>query len=582
MFRTKSRTALYCVGLALVFGAISPLSGQVQLYSGSATNAASYIPVEFPNGGVTRGGMFIVTGNHLGSCGTTLVSKFPISTTMNGTSMKVTVGGTSVDVPMIYVVACRTGSNDQLAGIVPSNTPTGTGTLTVSYNGSSAAIPITVVDRGFGFFTLNQGGTGAAVIHNYNSPTDWVVNTLATPAKPGQTEIAWGTGLGPDGNSDVNAPVAGDIPIDLELYVGGQRASVSYKGRSGCCSGVDQIVFQVPSGVQGCYVPVVAKIGKMVSNFTTMSVSPDGGVCSDPNGLTQADIINAQQNNKLVYGILEMVRTDSLLSFGAGTGPVARLDDFYGVITEMPYSTFLGLALREVSTPGSCLAWRDQHFDGLAGIDDNPVFPANNFFTLNAGTVSITTPSRVITADAVSGRYDVPMGGAGYIDPPIQGVPVMGDSVLDPGTFRVSSTGGSTPPDRPTLGGISGQITIPKQPTFTNRFSMDQIDRNNPNGATVTWSDADPNALIEIRGYSVNADAVNSAVGFYCVERGSAGKFTVPPAVLLSLPAAPTGGVGMNMAIAVGISGTARFTGAGVDVGFLRYNLLYGKNSIYK
>jgi uncharacterized protein (TIGR03437 family) len=51
------------------------------------------------------------------------------------------------------------------------------------------------------------------------------------------------------------------MPVDAEVYVGGKRAAVTYKGRSGCCAGIDQIVFTVPEGVEGCYVPVVVKTG---------------------------------------------------------------------------------------------------------------------------------------------------------------------------------------------------------------------------------------------------------------------------------------------------------------------------------
>ena len=56
-----------------------------------------------------------------------------------------------------------------------------------------------------------------------------------------------------------------DVPV--EVYVGGKRADVTYRGRSGCCAGIDQIVFTVPQGVEGCYVPVVVKTGDVVSNF---------------------------------------------------------------------------------------------------------------------------------------------------------------------------------------------------------------------------------------------------------------------------------------------------------------------------
>ncbi len=90
-----------------------------------------------------------------------------------------------------------------------------------------------MVDRTPGFFTINQGGTGAAIIQNYNSATDLVINTLATPAKPGQYAIAWGTGLGPDGHSDVDAPQPHDIPINLELFVGGKLATCSVQGTFG-------------------------------------------------------------------------------------------------------------------------------------------------------------------------------------------------------------------------------------------------------------------------------------------------------------------------------------------------------------
>jgi len=32
---------------------------------------------------------------------------------------------------------------------------------------------------------------------------------------------------------------ASNIPINLELFVGGKLAAVTYKGGSGCCSGID-------------------------------------------------------------------------------------------------------------------------------------------------------------------------------------------------------------------------------------------------------------------------------------------------------------------------------------------------------
>src|SRR5437879_1153059 len=75
---------------------------------GSVSNAASYISTDYPNGGVTHGGMFIVkaagTAVRLGACGTKVANQFPIATNMNGTSMSIKMGSASFDIPMIYVV----------------------------------------------------------------------------------------------------------------------------------------------------------------------------------------------------------------------------------------------------------------------------------------------------------------------------------------------------------------------------------------------------------------------------------------------------------------------------------------------
>ncbi len=66
----------------------------------------------------------------------------------------------------------------------------------------------------------------------------------------------WGTGLGPVAADNV-APIAGNLPTQVELFVGGVPATVNYSGRTPCCSGVDQIAFVVPANApQGCWVPV--------------------------------------------------------------------------------------------------------------------------------------------------------------------------------------------------------------------------------------------------------------------------------------------------------------------------------------
>ena len=540
----------------------------------SLANAGSYIAPNYPNGGVSHGGMFIVKAGAgspaLGACGVNVADQFPIATSMNGTSMKIAVGGSSFDVPMIYVVACS--GTDQLAGIVPSSVPPGAGTLTVTYNGHTGSAPIKVVDRTPGFFTINQGGTGAAIIQNYNSATDLVINTLATPAKPGQYAIAWGTGLGPDGHSDVDAPQPTDIPVNLEFYVGGKSASVTYKGRSGCCAGIDQIVFQVPDGLDGCYVPVVAKIGNAVSNFTTMSVSASGGPCSDPNGLTASDIQSAQSRNRIRLGVLDLFRADIELVTGASSGSVTRYDQATAVFADLTFGALLGMPVREISTPGACTVWRG---DAAGPILDRPPILASHI-NLDAGTITVRGGSASASINYQANFYYGALGTAAYSEPASGPGPTSG--FLEPGTFTISSPGGGPVPGGTPIGGFSVPIAVAAPPRFDNRFAVGDVQR--AQGVTVNWSAADPSALVEIRGVSAPNDPSAPAVTFFCVEKASAGQFTIPPPVLLSLPAAPSSPTLANssaLGLSVGVTGTARFTAPGVDTGLARVSSIFGR-----
>jgi uncharacterized protein (TIGR03437 family) len=550
------------------------LAQDLLLDAASVSNAGSYIAPNYPNGGVAHGGMFYVQAAPgsapLGACGLRVADKFPIATSMNGTSMKIAMGGQGFDVPMIHVLACS--GTDQAVGIVPSSVPAGVGTVTVTYNGHSGSAPITVLDRALGFFTINQGGTGTAIIQNYNSATDQVINTLATPAMPGQYEIAWGTGLGPDGNSDVDAPKPTDLPINLELYVGGKLASVSYKGRSGCCAGLDQIVFQVPDGLDGCYVPVVAKIGNAVSNFTTMSVSASGGACSDAGGLSASDIQAAQRNNKIRLGIMDLFRADIELVTGANTGFVTRYDQASAVFTDLTFIDLLGMPVREISTPGSCTVWRGNADDSI--LDRPPILAPH--INLDAGTITVQGAAGSSAMNYRGDYYSALLGAASSSEPPSGPGPTSG--FLEPGSFTVSSPGGGPIPGGKVIGAFNAQIAVTAPPKFDNRFAVGDVQRGQ--GVTVNWSGVDAGAKVEIRGVSAPNDPGAPAITFFCVEKADAGQFTIPPNVLLSLPAAgsSTAASGSALGLSVGVTGVARFTAPGVDAGLLRYSSVFGRS----
>src|ERR1035437_3811806 len=254
---------------------------------GGAVSAGSYAFAGLPNAPIAQGSLFVLFGTHMGPA-TLQGASFPLQATLGGTSVSVTVGGTTVPALMIYTSAL------QAAAVLPSRTPAGTGTLTVSFNGqTSSSISIQVVQSNFGTLTWNSAGSGAAIILDGN----YQLITALHPAAPNQVVAVWGTGLGPYTGDETRAPVQADMPnIPVEVYVGTAKATISYRGRTGFV-GVDQINFQVPPGQLGCNVAVTVKIGSFVSNTTTMAVS-SSGACSDPSGLTSdvLQLLNTKGN----------------------------------------------------------------------------------------------------------------------------------------------------------------------------------------------------------------------------------------------------------------------------------------------
>src|SRR5262249_41951822 len=109
-------------------------------------------------------------------------------------------------------------------------------------------------------------------------------NSPFKPAKPGQIEILWATGLGPVAFPDNDTPKTGSLATPVELFLGGQViTSFQYSGRSSY-PGVDEIIFTVPDNAPlGCWVPVQIRTeGTMLSNAVTMAITADGSPCKEP------------------------------------------------------------------------------------------------------------------------------------------------------------------------------------------------------------------------------------------------------------------------------------------------------------
>jgi hypothetical protein len=118
---------LSCLILAAALSMV--LEAQPLVSEGGILNAASYLSPRLPGGAIAQGSIFVIFGDRMGPA--TLASAgFPLPNTLAGTSVRVTSGSQSLDCPLVYTVA------RQVAAILPSNTPVGNATLTVSFGGT--------------------------------------------------------------------------------------------------------------------------------------------------------------------------------------------------------------------------------------------------------------------------------------------------------------------------------------------------------------------------------------------------------------------------------------------------------------
>lgn len=509
-------------------------------------NNASFALQGMPNSSIAQGSLFVVFGTNLGPVGLTQQAAYPLQATLAGVSGKVTVGSQTFDLIPAYLTPTQAGF------ILPSRTPVGSGSISITRDGvTSASAAINVVASSFGTYAVNQRGTGPGVI----TGTDFRILSLASPARAGQTVIVWGTGLGAVGGDEINAPAPQtDLTnIPVSIYIGGRPATVVYRGRSSCCTGLDVIYVTVPAGVENCNVPVTVVANGISSNTTNIPIGPaGGGACSNTNGLGADDIQRLLTRNAISYGatyLSSVVRTTP--QHGSIPAGVARRDlatAFFGRLTRPAFE----LNIEDVSPLpyGSCQVY--QAGGGATGT--SPYTP------LNAGPA--------VTVAGPNGSRDMARTAEGTY------TPAVSESISSPfippagGTFTF--TNGSGGPDIGSIGNVA--LTLPSDFVWTNAGQLPiSVPRNQ--GLTVTWSGGGPNSFVSISGYSIVDGSAGVVGSFLCTERASAGTFTIPAYILSHLPASRATGAGVTDFLLGSLTVTAsgqptRFNASGLDFGF--------------
>jgi uncharacterized protein (TIGR03437 family) len=461
---------------------------------------------------------------------------------LGGVSIKITVGATVTEAIPYYV------SPGQIAAILPSATPLGAATMTVTYNGqTSPPFALTIVQSAFGILTLGGNGLGTAAVYdldyNYITPTH--------AANPGQIVYFWGTGQGPDPNDETRVIAAPQNLANLpfEFYIGNKPARVVYHGRS-AFPGLDQIAVEIPQGVSGCYAAAYAKTGNIMSNFASIPIAATGRVCADW-FTTSADVQRLLGSGKteVSLGWFYLLRfVTHSPGFANVPATTVTQDSATAQFTRYtPFDSSNWGAVGGFGNPGCVVtAWQTQ----------NP-FSSPILKRLDAGpSVTLTLPdgtTRTLTQMQVS-NYAFSVNDA-----------TPGAQLIIPeggGTFRFNAPGGAD------VGPAEATIAAVNPLVWNEHTTITEVSRTQP--LTVTWRGGTPGGFVVIQGASFAGPNAEIFTSFGCTVPVEAGSYTVPRDVLASLVASrviapqniPTGTL-----LVQHFTLPARFTATGLDHG---------------
>jgi uncharacterized protein (TIGR03437 family) len=536
----------------------------------SANNTASYDPTA-----IAQGSMFVIFGSSLGPGTLVPATQLPLPNALATTSVTVTSGNTTLSCPMFYT------SFGQVVAVMPSNTPLGAATVSVTFNNISSgqfSATVNVVASSVGMFTPDATGLGPGIF------TDALTGahiTLANSATSGELLTGWASGVGALAGYDNAVPPAAALVNSptVQVWVGGQAAQMSYAGRSGCCVAVDQLNFFVPAGVSGCSVPVFVASNGRTSATTTIPISAAGGPCTDSGPTLPSNLLtSAAAGAPLKVGVIVIAPTSTVQPASRQPRYVAdQLSAAFHVPVSVEDATRIMQAAEAHNSKALKRAlanyseqWRALSSRARARLAES----VGSGQAVEALAMFGTVTSESFAASTISAQ--IPPAGSCVLPPSpiplyfyatsvgldagasLSLVGAAGSTTLQRktlGTYQANSinalTSGDIPTGSYTLSGSGHDLTfsvtvnVVGHPTISNKAALAQIDRTQP--VTINWTGGTPGQFVMIGGFSSNHNTglpPQIAAGnrdFVCSEAAEKGTFTVPTYITQALWPTPDG-----------------------------------------
>ncbi|MEO8027347.1 MAG: hypothetical protein ABI823_12780 [Bryobacteraceae bacterium] len=465
----------------LLFALAARMTAQPGIGQNGVVNAASQIPPTLAGGALARGTAFTIHGVRFGAK--------PVISLEHGRSV--------IKVPVL------SSQPKRIDAVLPPDAPLGPASLSVSVDGQAGkAFAIDIVASNPGIFTRNGLGWGPGRIEHVGPRKARSPNSFSNPAHAGQR---------------VTLRVAGLGGAQTARVVIGNRTVVA-QATATSDPGVEELILEIPrDATQGCYVPVYIKASPgRASNVATMALRNRAGPC-------EAGAVPLLDNTRIGMAVLTRTR-------------MRRKDTASDLVFDEAIVAFAAKDKEPVLAPllllppaGTCTAYWSS-FQSVSILPDSPTAALVSDLGgrgLDAGprvTIRHGSQSRNAPRDpAAPGFFRVRLGsndrrGGRAAFPPL----------LEPGLNSITGYGGSD------VGPFAIQRASPPEFAWTGRDALNVVDRGRD--LTVHWSGVSADRLMLV--VATNVDQITTANGIcLCAAAGSAGKMTIPAALLANLPA---------------------------------------------